>query len=51
MLLAVAVIEFGTNAYYYGVEFSLGQVGTDFGYNILLTGIIETTAYFTSSTR
>jgi len=49
-MIAVAVYEFGANAYYYGVQFSLGQIGTDFGYNILLTGVIETTAFLTSST-
>lgn len=49
ILLLVAVLEIGANAYYYGVQFSLGQVGTNFGYNILLTGIIETIAFFSSS--
>jgi hypothetical protein len=51
ILLVVAVLEFGANAYYYGVQFSLGQIGTDFGYNILLTGIIETTAFFATSSH
>lgn len=50
ILLVVAVLEFGINAYYYGVQFSLGEIGTDFGHNILLTGCIETTAFFISST-
>ncbi len=35
--------------YYYGVQFSLDQIGTDFGYNILLTGLIEAAAYFSFS--
>lgn len=40
ILLLVAVVEIGVNAYYYGVQFSLGKIGTNFGYNIMLTGII-----------
>lgn len=35
--------------YYYGVQFSLEQIGTNFGTNILLTGCIEAAAYFSFS--
>lgn len=35
--------------YYYGVQFSLEQIGTNFGTNILLTGLIEAAAYFSFS--
>ena len=40
ILLLVASVEIGVNAYYYGIQFSLGKIGTNFGYNILLTGTI-----------
>lgn len=49
LIFVVAILEFGSNAYYYGVQFSLGEIGTDFGHNILLTGVIETTAFFLTS--
>lgn len=49
ILLLVASVEIGVNAYYYGVQFSLGKIGTNFGYNILLTGTIEFVAFFSSS--
>lgn len=45
----IAIVEVTTNMYYYGVQFSLDQIGTDFGYNILLTGLIEAAAYFSFS--
>jgi hypothetical protein len=35
--------------YYYGVQFSLEQIGTNFGTNILLTGLIEAVGYFSFS--
>lgn len=50
ILLLVAAIEIAANAYYYGVQFSLGNVGSSFGINILITGCIEFTGFFTSST-
>ncbi len=50
ILLLVAVVEIGANAYYYGVQFSLGKLGTNFGYNIMLIGIIEFFAFFSTST-
>jgi hypothetical protein len=37
--------------YYYGVQFSLEQIGTNFGTNILLTGLIEAVAYFSFSKK
>ena len=40
ILLLVAVLEIGANSYYYGIQFSLGNIGTNFGYNIILTGAI-----------
>jgi hypothetical protein len=42
----IALVEITTNMYYYGVQFSLEQIGSDFGTNILLTGAIEACAYF-----
>jgi len=30
------------------VQFSLGQVGTNYGYNILFTGCIEAASFFSS---
>jgi hypothetical protein len=44
----IATLEIGANAFYYGGQFSLGQIGTNFGYNILLTGCIESVAFFSS---
>ena len=35
--------------YYYGVQFSLEQIGTNFGTNIMLTGCIEAVSYFSLS--
>ena len=45
----IAITEITTNMYYYGVQFSLEQIGTNFGTNILLTGCIEAAAYFSFS--
>lgn len=45
----IAIVEVTTNMYYYGVQFSLEQIGTNFGTNILLTGCIEAIAYFSFS--
>lgn len=45
----IAIVEITTNMYYYGVQFSLEQIGTNFGTNILLTGCIEAIAYFSFS--
>lgn len=50
ILLLVAVLEIGANSYYYGIQFSLGNIGTNFGYNIILTGAIEFVAFFSTST-
>jgi len=38
IILIIALVEITTNMYYYGVQFSLEQIGTNFGTNILLTG-------------
>jgi hypothetical protein len=48
-ILIIAIVEITTNMYYYGVQFSLEQIGTNFGTNILLTGLIEACAYFSFS--
>ena len=49
-LLMVSITAIGINAYYYGIQFSLGKIGTNFGYNILLTGSIEFVAFLSEST-
>ena len=50
ILLLVAVCEVAINMVYYGIQFSLGKIGTNFGYNILLMGIVEFWAFFSFST-
>lgn len=49
VLLLVAVCEVAINMVYYGIQFSLGKIGTSFGYNILLMGIVEFWAFFSFS--
>ena len=48
IILAIAIIECSVNMYYYGIQFSLEQVGNyfvmlgfSFGINVLITGFIE----------
>lgn len=49
ILLLIAVVEIGFNIYYYGVQFSLRKIGTNYGYNILLMGSAEFFALFSMS--
>lgn len=49
IIFFIAIVEVTTNMYYYGVQFSLEQIGTNFGTNIMLTGCIEALAYFSFS--
>ena len=36
----MSVCEVAINSFYYGIQLSLGKVGTDFGSNIILMGIV-----------
>ena len=47
----IAIMEIGTNMYYYCIQFSLDDLGFNFGIDILLAGTAETLGYFCISTH
>lgn len=51
IIILVSVFEVTTNMFYYGTQYSMEDIGSNFGTNLLIVGCLEFTAYFTSSNR
>jgi hypothetical protein len=48
-IILISLFEITTNMFYYGTQYSMEHIGSNFGVNMLIIGCLEFIAYFSSS--
>lgn len=48
-IILISLFEITTNMFYYGTQYSMEDIGSNFGVNMLIIGCLEFVAYFSSS--